>query len=345
MTPTATLSDAKLDILSAVVATELTFAGLSRLLVEWALECLGAERCVVAVKHPGGPRLRFEGTCEQGSVTVSEWSEPLVIAGKIGSSADENDQEDPSTAETVLDFGSAAWLEAPIAHGTENFGEIAVYASSTTAFGPQAQQTLNKLAASFGFLLDHRSSMERAKELAVRDELTGLYNRRHLSQSLEQWIPKSRQSRIPISVLLLDVDHFKLFNDTWGHAVGDRVLRILGDLMRSLFRSQDIVCRYGGEEFAVLLCDHRPGESKDHPKEVGQFAERLRQEAEKLRLTAEDGRVLSQITISGGIATFPWDCGSADELLLRADEALYRAKRNGRNRIYFASRAESSKAV
>lgn len=137
----SSLAASKLNVLGAVVATELTFAGLSRLLVEWALELLPADRCVLTVKHPSGPNLRFEGTAEDGMVTVSEKpTDGLVIAGKIGVEPGEDPAQDLSTAETVVDSETnpTGWLEASIFHASERFGEIAVSTNSRGGFAPNA---------------------------------------------------------------------------------------------------------------------------------------------------------------------------------------------------------------
>jgi diguanylate cyclase (GGDEF)-like protein len=196
--------------------------------------------------------------------------------------------------------------------------------------------TLERWARAAAFFAAQRDAAQAAEQLACRDELTGLFNRRKLREALDEWIPRARRERQPISVLLLDVDHFKSINDAWGHATGDRVLRLIAELLQSSFRAQDVVCRYGGEEFCVLLCDHRAGQNQNHPTEALFFAERVRRAAETMRWTTADGQALSQVTLSGGIAAYPWDGATAQELLQRADEALYAAKRSGRNRIQIA---------
>lgn len=307
-------SDPRLEALSALARTELFPAGLGDLLVRWTMDTVPVSRCVCSLERDGQPRSVFEGMANRAGAVVVERDEEF---------------RPPDLDRAV---------RVPIVHGERRFGELAFWQEAPFAFaeeGPERRR-LADLVERFGFFLSLRASIEQARELALRDELTGLYNRRYLRLSMDEWVPKARRERRPISLFLLDVDHFKHFNDTWGHATGDRVLKLLGGLMQSLFRAQDVVCRYGGEEFAVLLCDHRSGGSQDHPTEVLHFAERLRRAAMALELTAEDGRVLSQITISGGIATFPWDASSADELIERADAALYLAKRSGRNRVYFA---------
>lgn len=317
-----------LDTLEALVATGLTFTGISQLLVRWTLDFLHASDCLVELKRSRNDTLRLVGAADGPEIDISEVSE------------EQGFQECWKAIESAED--PCYRISSPIIHDDRKIGRLCV--SRPHRFSDRDQSILQKLIRHFGFLLHYQLRMEQADELAMRDPLTGLYNRRYLHQQMEYWIPRARDERLPISLFLLDVDHFKSINDTWGHDVGDRVLRLLGGLMNSLFRTDDVVCRFGGEEFAILLCDHRPGGCKDHPTEVLKYAERLRVAAENLPLAGADGQALANITISGGIATFPWDANTADELLRKADEALYRAKRSGRNRIFFAAPRDTSKA-
>ena len=160
---------------------------------------------------------------------------------------------------------------------------------------------------------------------SIRDPLTGLYNRRYLEESLTREIARCGRRDFPLSVIMLDVDHFKQFNDTHGHGGGDALLAAIGQLLGSRLRGEDIACRYGGEEFTVIL-----------PESDSSNA--LRQ-AEELRLALSQmsvpfsGKTLPPITISLGVATYPVDGVAGLTLLRKADAALYRAKRSGRNQV------------
>ncbi|QDU60077.1 putative diguanylate cyclase YcdT [Planctomycetes bacterium Pan216] len=303
----------RFEALDAIVASGLTMSGLARVLGQWIVEGFPIRECTIRLTDTRGFDRYYRADASSQDV-----SEVLVTAASPRDSRDAN-----TDARNVSIEGSHDLL-----------GDVEVVPISPDALTPDLQEQLVHLVRRFGFLINCHVTMERARAEADRDELTGLYNRRFLRRCLRQAL--AEPSPRPMSLLMLDVDHFKKFNDSWGHAVGDRVLRLIGELMQSIFRSEDIVCRYGGEEFAVLLCDDRAKPTGDHPHEVRQYAERLRREAEHLRLTSEDGRVLSQITISGGIASVPWDARDADELLLKADDALYIAKRSGRNQIVFS---------
>jgi diguanylate cyclase (GGDEF)-like protein len=164
----------------------------------------------------------------------------------------------------------------------------------------------------------------RLSEQANRDPLTGLYNRRYLDSTLERELARCQREDQPLSLMLIDLDHFKRINDTAGHQAGDEVLRQLADLLASHARLGDVACRYGGEEFLLLL----PG----MPLEVAQErAERWRQDF--AATTIAFGELTLRATLSVGIAGYPVHGSQAPLLIRNADHALYRAKAEGRNRV------------
>lgn len=170
--------------------------------------------------------------------------------------------------------------------------------------------------------------LERARRLANTDGLTGLYNHRHLQERLSDEIQRAERYGRPLSLIMADLDHFKRFNDAFGHPRGDEVLIAVAGALRKLSRSTDVVARYGGEEFTLIL----PETSLDQAKAV---ADRARECVEALELGSERGG--SRITLSLGVAAHHLGA-SKEELLTQADEALYRAKRAGRNRVCVANR-------
>ncbi len=163
----------------------------------------------------------------------------------------------------------------------------------------------------------------RLQDQAIRDSLTGLFNRRYLEETLQREIAQAYRSQHPLGIVMVDVDHFKDINDTYGHLAGDTALQALGQLLAANTRSSDIACRYGGEEFVLAL----PGATLETARER---AEHLRLAVEALRVDYAGARL--SLTISAGVAAYPLHGERADEVLDRADQALYQAKSGGRNR-------------
>jgi two-component system, cell cycle response regulator len=169
------------------------------------------------------------------------------------------------------------------------------------------------------------SAREALREQAIRDALTGLFNRRYLEESLERELRRAEHGHEHLSVLMLDIDHFKGFNDTHGHPAGDALLKQLGALLEARTRREDVACRYGGEEFVLIL----PGA----PLDVAlRRAENLRQSVSEAMVESE-GQRLGAVSISVGVACFPEHGPDARALLAAADQALYRAKNEGRDRV------------
>jgi diguanylate cyclase (GGDEF)-like protein len=166
---------------------------------------------------------------------------------------------------------------------------------------------------------------EQLRQQSIRDPLTGLFNRRYLEETMERELARSIRNGQPLAVVAIDVDHFKRFNDTHGHEAGDQVLVELARLLRESVRNTDIACRYGGEEFVLLMPDSPPAIAIER-------VETLRAQVSALRLQFGAGRN-EPLTISIGLATAPQDGHRADVLLRNADTALYAAKAGGRNRL------------
>lgn len=171
-----------------------------------------------------------------------------------------------------------------------------------------------------------RSDLQESVELAVIDSLTGLYNRRYLSGHLEQTMEKAGSTRKPISLLILDIDYFKVVNDTHGHQVGDEILKEFAKRVTSNVRNIDLPARYGGEEFVVVMPD-------TDSSFASVVAERLRSKIADVPFKADIPAGSLSVTVSIGVASVNGDVISVDALLKRADDALYHAKNTGRNRV------------
>jgi diguanylate cyclase (GGDEF)-like protein len=173
----------------------------------------------------------------------------------------------------------------------------------------------------------------RLKDQVMHDGLTGLYNRRYLEESLGREESRARRSGRSLGVMMIDIDDFKRFNDTLGHAAGDAVLRAMGEYLLTVARGEDIVCRYGGEEF-VLVMSQAPHGTVLHR------AEKLRQGVQELGIEYE-GRLVGPITISIGIGIFPDHANNVETTLRVADAAMYRAKQSGRNRVVVGDKVKA----
>jgi diguanylate cyclase (GGDEF)-like protein len=164
---------------------------------------------------------------------------------------------------------------------------------------------------------------ETLREQSIRDPLTRLFNRRFLEESLERELQLAGRKKQALAVLFLDLDHFKRFNDTFGHDAGDMVLQSLADLFRTFFRATDICCRYGGEEFAIIL-------PESSSRDAVIRADALRSEVKSLRLHYKK-QTVGQLTVSVGVAAFPEHGSTSTELLKIADQCLYEFKASGRD--------------
>ena len=167
------------------------------------------------------------------------------------------------------------------------------------------------------------------REQSVRDYLTGLFNRRYMEETLERELRRAARKEFSLSIIMLDVDNFKQFNDTYGHPAGDAILRELGNLLLKHVRGEDIPSRYGGDEFVIIM----PDVSRTVTNER---AELICEEAKGLHLQFEEHDLVA-VSLSLGVAIFPEHGSTSAALLKAADDALYRAKREGRGRVVMAS--------
>jgi len=165
------------------------------------------------------------------------------------------------------------------------------------------------------------------REQVIRDPLTGLHNRRFLAESLEHEVARAQREQTPIAFAIMDIDHFKVVNDTHGHRAGDSVLEALAGLLRTASRRGDIICRYGGEEFTVLM----PSMSRESAL---RRAEEWRERFAAMRTHFADKEI--RATLSIGVALFPLHGQTGEDVLRAADAALYQAKSRGRNRVCLA---------
>jgi len=176
-------------------------------------------------------------------------------------------------------------------------------------------------------IVELQKAKEELRQLAITDGLTGLYNYRYFKEQLSQEINRAVRHNLNVSLIMIDIDHFKNFNDKNGHPAGDQVLRQIGYLLKNNIRNIDMAARYGGEEFALILIETE----KDSALIV---AEKIRKLIETNKFLHEENQPLGKITISSGLSTFPEDGREFDALVQKADQRLYRAKQAGRNVLF-----------
>ncbi len=248
-----------------------------------------------------------------------------------------NDAASPLRCAHVSGSLAGGYLCVPLAAQGETLGVLCLENTSQSpnpslgspedlmeALARQASAVAERIS----LVLANMRVRETLRSQSIRDPLTGLFNRRFMEESLEREVRRAARNDEGVALLMLDLDHFKLFNDTFGHQAGDMLLRGFGDLLSQGTRGQDVACRYGGEEFLLI----QAGASIDA---ACKRAELLREDLKQLTVR-HAGQVLGRITVSIGVSAFPGHGATVEELVRAADKALYRAKEEGRDRVVVA---------
>jgi diguanylate cyclase (GGDEF)-like protein len=246
---------------------------------------------------------------------MSETGQPLIVP-------------DTRTHQGWIDHPATHWIRsyagAPIQVKGKTVGFINLNAAVPGYFKEEHARRLQAFANQAAIAVENAQLYAQTQQLAITDDLTGLYNRRGLFELGRREVERAVRFGHCLSVLMLDIDHFKAVNDSYGHQTGDQVLQILSKRCLENIREIDILGRYGGEEFVILL-------PESNPENTQQVAERLRKLIENQPFPTRQGSV--QITISLGLATVCEREEDLAALIERADQALYIAKRSGRNRV------------
>jgi len=218
-------------------------------------------------------------------------------------------------------------LAVPIKKGNKIMGVLDIQSPKLNAFDDEDVRTLEMFAPHIAIAIDNAQLYEKMRELAITDGMTGLYNYRHFMQTLHRELNRALRFGHPLVLMMLDIDDFKIYNDTLGHPAGDEALKAVANIMLKSVRAEiDFPARYGGEEFAIIL----PEIDK---KKAARIAERIRKRVEAIELPGLDKLPLKKLSVSIGLASAPEDGESPARLIKSADQALYRAKCEGKNRV------------
>jgi len=216
---------------------------------------------------------------------------------------------------------------APLRYGRDEHGSL-------VAIGATAKD-LARWARWTSCWLELSRRQRKYKLLAYQDDLSGAWNRRFLRTCLTREMQIVRNERRPLTVMIFDIDDFKHYNDRWGHDAGDEIIREIVKLLCIIIRRGDYVCRIGGDEFAVLFCDPEPPRElgSNHPTTVEILARRFQEQVARAHFPKLGNEATGILTISGGLATYPWDGNDVDSILKKADDRLLQSKRQGKNSI------------
>jgi len=226
---------------------------------------------------------------------------------------------------------TASRMCIPLVSFGQTLGLLVLDSSETGAFNIQDKQALESVADICATAIQNAHYVERMKQLAYLDGLTGIFNRRFFELRMAEELERARRFGAGMAVIMVDIDHFKRLNDEFGHLIGDEVLRQVSSIFHQQLRKIDVVCRYGGEEFAILL-------SQTNPVHAVTVADKLRVMVEERQFPG----VPRPVTISAGAASYPDDGTTRDELVKAADAGLYAAKQAGRNRVFKAPESGKS---
>jgi diguanylate cyclase (GGDEF)-like protein len=230
--------------------------------------------------------------------------------------------------------GEYSYFCIPLLSHGESVGILHFQNMTASEISESVLPAANMCAEQVGLSVANLRLRDALRNQSIRDPLTGLFNRRYLEETLEREIRRAVRSVLPLGVIMLDLDHFKTFNDAYGHEAGDAVLRETAAFLKKSVRAEDVVCRYGGEEFVIIL----PMASL-HSTELR--AERMRSRLRDLAVMHRE-RSRGQISASFGVAALPEHGTEPGVLLAAADAALYRAKREGRDRVTVANAKPNS---
>jgi two-component system cell cycle response regulator len=315
-----------LDRMGGALQTTLDLQGMLEVILDTAAVTLGSTAGALYLRRTTGRELSLEaaqGYAPPQGATL-EWEEG--VAGVAAGGVPVLIPRDPVRPSEPVEPPATTAIAVPLVRGDRTMGVIALYGRPTPEpFGEDDVDTLASFAGQASVAIENVLLHQETEQLSITDGLTGVWNRRYLDLSLRKEIERANRFGRPLSVLMIDIDRFKDVNDRFGHQRGDGVLVEITRRIMGTIRTQiDFVARYGGEEFVVVL--------PETPREGGKVV------AEKVRAAVRDHPFVGDgphltITVSVGVAAYPVDGGTAEDIVRAADQAMYRAKRAGRDRV------------
>lgn len=258
-------------------------------------------------------RVRAEGM----TAKILNRTEPLIL--------DDVSKEPTFNNPVAIREGIKSLMAVPLCFNSKIIGILYVDDFEPRTFSASEVRLVSILATQAAVAINNAQAHERAKWLAITDGLTLVFNHRYFQEQLSKEIRRAERYNRPLSIIMMDIDYFKDYNDSFGHKRGDRVLKIIAELLAQCTRTSDIVARYGGDEFVVILPETQKEEALD-------LAERVRARIENSALTRGEEFKNGSLTLSLGVASFPQDAQTAGDLIDKVDEVLYLAKAAGRNK-------------
>lgn len=233
----------------------------------------------------------------------------------------------PTVNPAIFEEGVRTIIGVPLQYKEKTIGILYLDDFKPRNFTEREVSILTLLATNATLAIDKMQILEKTEVLAITDELTQTYNHRYFINTLSNELYRAKRYRHPVSLIMLDIDNFKNYNDDFGHIHGNYVLSIVAAIVKKIVRSIDTVARFGGEEFCIIL----PGTTKEN---AVLMAERIRTEVDKVCVPEWSSAVSRKITISLGVASSPEDTEEQELLIKKADEAMYAAKKAGKNRVF-----------
>lgn len=294
-------------------------------LAPWDTACLFIyqQNALVPVSYDGFPDMALENVKIKPGEGITG-SSLLKGKGEIVNNCHRDPRYKPVPG---VPKDTRSMLVTPLIIGNELIGAITLTSSQNYIYTRKHLTLMSILASQAAVAISNARLFDKTAQMAITDGLTKVYNYRYIYEELERQVNRVKRSGGIFSLIIIDVDHFKDFNDMYGHLIGDEILQNLAEVLKSNVREKDVVGRYGGEEFAIILPDTSSMEAVN-------IAERIRQTVEKTALSSSVSGKKLYITISAGVASYPDDALSVDDLVRKADSALlFGAKKEGRNKV------------